>query len=1026
MVADTSEHGLESIIVDGLCASGWVEGNSYDYDTAYGIDLVQLRAFLVASQPELADELDLDPSTPGGHKALSRVQGEITRHGIVHALRYGVKHDSRNAQHRITLFNQTPSPRNPAARDQFGANRFTVTRQLHYSSDQARRSLDLALFVNGLPVATFELKNSLTKQTVADAVEQYKRDRDPKELVFGFKRTIAHFAVDDSEVEFCTRLAGKKSVFFPFNRGWNDGAGNPPNPAGLKTSYLWEQVLAPLSLANIVENFAQVVDEERRDGTKTTKQLFPRFHQLDVVRELLADVRQNGAGNRYLIQHSAGSGKSNSIAWLAHQLIGVERAGATGAESPVFDSVVVLTDRRQLDKQITATIRQFMQIGSTVGHADTSSELRKLIESGKKIITTTIQKFPFVLDEIGDHHRDRSFAIIIDEAHSSQGGRTASAVSKALGNAGSGADESGDDGDSIEDLVNDAIENRKMLTNASYFAFTATPKNKTLEMFGDPVAADGATRHKPFHLYSMKQAIEERFILDVLQRYTPVNSYYRLVKTVDGDPEFDVNKTTSKLKAYVEGHETAVARKSEIVVDHFLENVIAQRKIGGRARAMVVTGSIQRAIAYFRAVTGYLNEVGSPVRAIVAFSGMHEYGGDVVSESSLNGFPSSEIEDRIQADPYRFLVCADKFQTGYDEPLLHTMYVDKPLSGVKAVQTLSRLNRSHPDKHDVFVLDFQNDIETIKLAFDDYYRSTILADETDPNKLNDLKVILDEPQIYSPDDLNDFAQRFLTGAARDTLDPLLDVAVARYIEELDESAQVEFKSSAKSFVRTYDFLASILPYGNAEWEKLSMFLTFLVPKLPAPREDDLSKGVLDAIDMDSYRIEKLATAAVRLVDDDALIDPIPISSGGSPSLPLLERLSGIIKNFNDLFGNIEWTDGDRIRNLITDEIPRKVNEDPAYQRAKANSDEQNARVEHDSALERVIVGLLSDDTELFKQFTDNAAFRRWLSTAVFDITYRQRQIVDTSTGEAFIKRMTEDRQLTTEGESALLDLLGRS
>ncbi|MBW7886474.1 MAG: type I restriction endonuclease subunit R, partial [Caldilineaceae bacterium] len=776
-----------------------------------------------------------------------------------------------------------------------------------------------------------------------------------------------------------THLRGKASWFLPFNQGWNDGAGNPPNPAGIKTDYLWKRVLARESLTGILENFAQIVEsKDEKSGKKRRTQIWPRFHQVDAVRKLLADAATNGAGRRYLIQHSAGSGKSNSIAWLAHQLIGLKKD-----DSLVFDSIIVVTDRRILDQQIRNTIKQFAQVGATVGHAEHSGDLRRFIAEGKKIIISTVQKFPFILDEIGSEHRGRKFAIIIDEAHSSQGGRTSAAVSMALSAAGVEEDD-----ETTEDTINRIMEAHKLLPNASYFAFTATPKNKTLEIFGEPEPQpDGRIRHRPFHSYTMKQAIQEGFILDVLKHYTPVTSYYRLVKTIESDPEFDVKRAQKKLRRYVEGHEHAIRLKAEIMVDHFHEQVLALNKIGGQARAMVVTNSIQRAIQYYHAIRDYLIECKSPYRAIVAFSGEHEYGGVSVVEASLNGFPSSQIADRIQEDPYRFLVCADKFQTGYDEPLLHTMYVDKVLSGIKAVQTLSRLNRAHPQKHDVFVLDFMNDAEKIRAAFADYYRTTLLAEETDPNKLHDLKADLDGYQVYSDGQVDDLAGLYLAGADRDHLDPILDACVAVYRRQLDEDEQVDFKGKAKAFLRTYSFLAQILPYTSAAWEKLSIFLNFLVPKLPAPVEEDLSKGILEVIDMDSYRVEKQAAVRIQLPDADAEIEPVPSAGGAHRLEPELDRLSNILHTFNDLFGNIKWTNADRIHKLITAEIPARVAADTAYQNAKQNSDRQNARIEHDKALLRVMTAVLQDDTELFKQFVDNPDFRRWYSDVVFDLTY---------------------------------------
>src|SRR6266540_245168 len=704
--------------------TGWLLGDARDYDREYCVDLVHLRAFLEATQPEVAAALELGGDTPVRRKFLARVESELTRKGVIHVLRHGLKHE----KYTLELFYGTPSPGNDKSAVLFAANRFSVTRQFRYSRDETKRALDLGLFINGLPVATFELKNSLTKQTVEDAVEQYKRDRDPRERLFDFGRCVVHFGVDDHEVRMCTELKGKASWFLPFNQGWNDGAGNPPNPDGLKTDYLWKRLITPSGLTDILENYAQVVETESPKTKRKKKvQIFPRYHQLDVVRALLSDVQAHGAGRKYLIQHSAGSGKSNSIAWLAHQLIGVSKGG-----KDVFDSIIVVTDRRILDKQIRDTISQFAQVGATMGAVTAGSQqLRVFIESGKKIIISTVQKFPHILDEIGSAQRTKTFAIIIDEAHSSQGGKASSAISRALGEAGERDEE-----ETPEDKINRAMESRKLLTNASYFAFTATPKNKTLEMFGGPLPpdAEGKVKHRPFHSYTMKQAIQEGFILDVLKSYTPVDSYYNLVKTIESDPKFDTKRARKKLRRYVESNDHAIGLKAEIMVDHFHEQVIDLNKIGGQARAMVVCNGVERAIQYFQAFREYLTERKSPYQAIVAFSGDHEYGAAKVTESSLNGFPSNDIADRIQEDPYRFLICADKFQTGYDEPLLHTMYVDKTLSGIKAVQTLSRLNRAHPKKHDVFVLDFMNDTEMIKESFAPYYRTTVLSEETDPNK----------------------------------------------------------------------------------------------------------------------------------------------------------------------------------------------------------------------------------------------------------------------------------------------------
>jgi type I restriction enzyme R subunit len=1005
MTTDTSEKGLETLIMrhmtgtDGLAVvpnrvaeppppyggTGYTAGSAQDYDRAHALDVPQLFAFLHVTQPEGFKKLGLayphDAKDINRLKFLARLSSEIGKRGVIDMLRKGVEHGPVH----IDLFYGTPSPGNARAEKLHAGNRFSITRQLAYSMDDTRRALDLCLFINGLPIATFELKNSLTKQTVEDAVQQYKRDRDPRERLFEFGRCVVHFAVDDSEVRMCTELRGKGSWFLPFNKGYHDGAGNPPNPYGLKTDYLWREVLTPAGLTNILENYAQIVEEkDPRTGKKKRKQVWPRYHQLGVVRQALADVRAQGAGRRYLIQHSAGSGKSNSIAWLAHQLISLKRDGDQ-AKAEVFDSVIVVTDRRLLDDQIQTTIKQFMQVGATVGHAERSGDLRRFIEEGKKIIVSTVQKFPFILDEIATEG-GKTFAIVIDEAHSSQGGKTSAAMSQAL----SGPAEEEDAGPDPEDTVNTALEKRmaarKMLVNASYLAFTATPKNKTLEMFGEPLPldAEGRVKHRPFHSYTMKQAIEEGFILDVLKSYTPVDSYYKLVKKTEEDPEFDIKKARKKLRRYVESHDHAIRLKAEIMVDHFHEQVLAAGKIGGQARAMVVTSGIERAIQYFHAFKAYLVERKSPYQAIVAFSGEHGYGGAKVSEVSLNGFSSGDIAGKIQTDPYRFLICADKFQTGYDEPLLHTMYVDKPLSGIKAVQTLTRLNRAHPQKHDCFVLDFQNNSEAITFAFQDYYRTTLLAEETDPNKLHDLKAAIDAAQVYSPAQVRQVVELFLAGADRDRLDPILDVCVAVYVDRLDEDGQVDFKGKAKVFCRTYAFLSSVIPYSNAEWEKLSIFLDLLTPKLPAPKEEDLAKGILDAIDMDSYRVEKKAAMKIAMADKDAEIESVPTDSLGHKPEPEMDRLSSILKSFNEQFGTL-FTDTDRVAKRIRDDIAPKVAADVAYINAKQNTP-HTARMAHDQALDKAMQTLLKDDTQVYKQFVENESFRRFVADVVYAAT----------------------------------------
>lgn len=969
---NTRESGLESLIVDWLVnQNGYEQGSNADYNRDYAIDETRLFRFLSATQPDEMEKLGVFKNDLKKAQFLNRLRGEIAKRGIIDVLRNGIKVYPAD----LVMFYLTPSEKNIKAKALFEQNIFSVTRQLQYSKDATRLALDLCIFINGLPVITCELKNQLTKQNVDDAVYQYKTDRDPKELLFQFKRCMVHFAVDDARVKFCTKLDGKASWFLPFDKGYNDGAGNPPNPSGIMTDYLWKDILEKYMLAHIIENYAQVVEKvDQETKKKTYTQIFPRYHQLSAVESLLADVRHNGVGQRYLIQHSAGSGKSNSIAWLAHQLVGLEKNGKA-----IIDSVVVVTDRVILDKQIRDTIKQFMQVSSTVAWAEHSDDLRKAINGGKKIIITTVHKFPIILDSIGSEHKGRSFAIIIDEAHSSQSGNMSAKMNIVLSGEVTGEEED------FEDKINRLMEGRKMLKNASYFAFTATPKNKTLEMFGIPYQDGDEIKHRPFHVYTMKQAIQEGFILDVLKYYTPVDSYYRLAKTIEDDPLFDKKKAQKKLRQFVESNKFAISQKAEIMVNHFHDQVISKGKIGGKARAMVVTSSIERCVEYYYAINKCLADRRSPYKAIIAFSGEKEYGGKTLTSAAINGFPDNTIEKVFRKDPYRFLIVADMFQTGYDEPLLHTMYVDKMLSDIKAVQTLSRLNRSHPQKHDTFVLDFANKTETIEAAFSKYYRTTILSNETDPNKLYDLIAIMESHQVYENGHVDSLVELYLNGADRDRLDPILDACTAIY-KELDDEGKIEFKSAAKAFVRTYGFLGAILPYGNAEWEKLSIFLNLLIPKLPSPKEDDLSQGILDSIDLDSYRVEARDSMSLVLDDADAEIGPVPAGRVGGIVEPEMDLLSSILSSFNDLFGNIDWNDADNVRRQIL-EIPGMVTKDERYINAMKNSDKQNARMESERALQSVIFSIMADNMELFKQFNDNPSFKKWLSDLVFNLTY---------------------------------------
>ena len=971
---NTKESGLEALIVKWMVEqNGYEQGTNADYNREYAVDETRLFRFLQDTQPDALEKLGVFKSALKKKQFLNRLQGEIAKRGIINVLRNGVKIYPAN----LIMFYLTPTENNTKAKEMFEKNIFSVTRQLQYSMDATRLALDICLFINGLPVITFELKNQLTKQDVDDAVKQYKTDRDPRELLFQFKRCMVHFAVDDARIKFCTKLDGRSSWFLPFDKGYNDGAGNPPNPDGLMTDYLWKDILTKLKLSRIIENYAQVVvEEDPETKKKSVKQIFPRYHQLDCVEKLLADVKENGIGKCYLIQHSAGSGKSNSISWLAHQLIGLEQDG-----HPMIDSVLVVTDRRILDKQIRDNIKQFMQVANTVAWAEHSGDLRKAIQDGKRIIITTIEKFPYVVPDIGASHKQNRFAVIIDEAHSGQSGRNSAQMNLALSGLAS------EDEMDNEDKINAMMEGRKLLTNASYFAFTATPKNKTLETFGVPYQNGDDVKHRPFHVYTMKQAIQEGFILDVLKYYTPIASYYKLMKTVQDDPMFDKKRAQKKLRSFVESDSYTIAQKAEMMVEHFHEQVISKGKIGGQARAMVVSSSIPRCIEYYYAINKCLANRHSPYKAIVAFSGEHKYQGQepTLTSAAMNGFPDAKIPATFKTDPYRLLIVADMFQTGFDEPLLHTMYVDKMLYDIRAVQTLSRLNRCHPQKHDTFVLDFYNKPAMIEEAFSRYYRTTLLSGETDPNKLYDLIATMEDYQVYSESHVEKLVDLYLNGAERDRLDPILDACAAIY-KDLDTEDQIKFKSAAKAFCRTYGFLGAILPYGNADWERLSIFLNLLIPKLPSPRDDDFSEGILDVIDLDSYRLEAQECMSIKLEDADSEVPPVPAGKTGHIVNPEMDLLSIILNDFNDMFGNINWNDADNVRRQIL-EIPDMVAMDERYQNAMKNSDEQNARMESERALQQVIFAIMADNMELFKQFQDNPSFKKWLSDLVFNMTY---------------------------------------
>lgn len=968
MATDTSEKNLETILVSYLRDNqGYEEGDSADYNKDFSLDKERVKRFILSTQRNKVENTACFASEVSERRFFSELSKQLANRGITDVLRKGFRYISE----LFDMYYPLPSELNPTAQEMYAKNIFCVTRQLFYSKDNSN-SIDVMLSLNGMPVMTMELKNHYTGQTVENAIKQYQADRDAKDPLLAPKRCAVHFAVDDDDIRMCTWLCGQSSWFLPFNKGVNGGAGNPVNPNGLRTAFLWEEILGKESLSDILENYAQVVKKkDEKTGIAKTSVIWPRYHQLEVVRNLLTETRTNGIGNRYLIQHSAGSGKSNSITWLAYQLVGL-----LDGTQPLMDSVIVITDRVNLDKQIRDNITAFKRLTNLVAWADSADTLRSNLESGKKIIITIVHKFPYILDSIGNELKNKRFGIIIDEAHSSQNGSMSAKMNIALsGNAG-------DEEIDLEDRLNAIIEGRKMVKNANYYAFTATPKNKTLHMFGTAFEQpDGETGHRPFHEYTMKQAIEEGFIMDVLKHYTTYSSYYKISKAIESDPEFEKKQAQKKLRAFVESQPETIQQKASIIVEHFHTQVIDKGKMGGQARAMVVTSSILRAIEFYYEITRLLDARKSPYKAIVAFSGSKNYGGKEITEADVNGFPSKDIEDNMEHDPYRILVVAEKFQTGYDQPLLHTMYVDRVLTDVKAVQTLSRLNRCHPKKRDTFVLDFANDIESIQASFQRFYKTTILSKETDPNKLNDLIQEIEEANIYTKSDVESLNDKYWSGAPREELDPIIDTSVERF-KELEENNQVRCKSSIKAFLRTYPFLAAVLPFKSIEWEMLNTYFSLLIHKLPVLRGEDFTEGLIDAIDFDKYRIIKGEEQKIELENTDAEIEPTPVGKPKGTSNPEMAKLSEILDEFN----SINWIDKEKAKQQL-EELPVRLQSDEAFINAARNSDKETAQRQCNMSLMMIVARMLNENTEFCRNYLDNPDFMNFINQRVFTQAY---------------------------------------
>lgn len=949
---------------------GYRKRKSEDYDRALCLIPKDVLDFIYATQPKEWEKFVKQHGGEAKDRLLSRLSSEIKNRGTLEVLRKGIKSDGCSFH---MAYSRPSSGLNEELQRLYDANLFASVRQLAYSERNAK-TLDLALFLNGLPIFTAELKNPLTGQNVQDAIRQYRFDRDPREPLFAFGRCLAHFAADPDLVYVATHLTGPKTVFLPFNLGRNGGAGNPPSSAGFATAYLWERIWARDSVLDLIQHFIQVVEEEDDKGRKTgeRKLIFPRYHQLDAVRRLVRNARDVGAGRRYLIQHSAGSGKSNSIAWLAHQLSILHDA----SDRRVFDSIIVITDRRVLDRQLQRTVRQFEQTAGVVENIDTTSrQLQQALEDGKTIIVTTLQKFPVIVNQIGDLPGKR-FAVIVDEAHSSQTGESTKSLKVVLAGATLETVEEveGTEEEDLEDRIVAEMRKRGRLPNVSFFAFTATPKPKTLELFGSR-QSDG--RYAPFSLYTMRQAIEEKFILDVLDNYTTYKTYWSLLKTVAEDPRYDRVKAAYLLKSFVDLHPHAIAKKVALIVEHFAGQVMP--RIDGKAKAMIVTRSRLHAVRYKLEVDRYLHEHNFPFKALVAFSGKVTDGGRDYTEAGLNGIPETQTAETFKQNEYRFLVVAYKFQTGFDQPLLHTMYVDKKLSGVHAVQTLSRLNRVCPGKKETFVLDFANETEEIQKAFEPYYDRTLLKEGTDPNLLYDLQTKLAAFHFYSTAEIDRFAALYFDPkGSQDRLHAALQPAVDRYLAASDDD-RVAFCGHLKDYVHLYAFLSHLISFTDAELEKFYEFGRLLLRKLPISR-DRLPVEIQQQIDMDSYRVQKTGSGSVKLKRGAVELEPVKTKETQIPWQDQLEALSQIIRELNERFGTA-FTEADKV---FIEQLEAKLAGNEALEKAVAVNTPENARLTFNHVVNDKLQEMIDTNFKFYKQVTDDADFAKVLLDWLFE------------------------------------------
>lgn len=1004
MVSNTKEQALEAAIeqaLTGQCLEtlgegigegaavytephhGFVLGQACDFDKQYAIDKRLFWQFLETTQSTELAKLQQHHPHDWQRKVLERFDRIIKKQGVLHLLKKGLSVDDAH----LTLMYPAPlaSSSDTVSQD-FAANLFSCTRQVAYSAQNPKQEIDMVLFINGIPLITLELKNHWTGQNACyHGQKQYREDRDITQPLLHFGRCLVHMAVDTDEVYMTTKLAGKATFFLPFNKGHRHGKGNPPNPYGHKSAYLWQEVFSKESLANIIQHFVRLDGSAKELLNKRTL-FFPRYHQLDVVRKLVDHAARHGVGQTYLIQHSAGSGKSNSITWAAYQLIEVyphstDVHGAKAIDQPLFDSIIVVTDRRLLDKQLRENIKAFSEVKNIIAPANKSSELKSALENGKKIIITTIQKFPFIVDGISDLS-DKRFAVIIDEAHSSQSGDAHGKMNAAMGKM---QEEEMED---TQDLILQAMRSRKMCGNASYFAFTATPKNTTLEKFGQ-LQPDGT--FQPFHLYSMKQAIEEGFILDVVANYTTYRSYYEISKSIEDNPLFDSKKAQKKLRAYVEGSQETIDVKAEIMIEHFIPHVVNTKKLKGKGKGMVVTQNIVSAIRYYKAITRQLEAMGNPFKVLIAFSGSKEVDGIEYTEADLNGFAEGDTRDKFDTDEYRLLIVANKYLTGFDQPKLCAMYVDKKLNGVLCVQALSRLNRAAPKwgkkTEDLFILDFFNPVEEIKASFDPFYTATSLSGATDINVLHELKDALDDTGVYEWFEVEEFVARYFNNEDAQLLSAIIDVAADRFNHELELSNEekADIKIKAKQFVKIYGQMAAIMPYDMLTWEKLFWFLKFLTPKLKVQDPDaDLLDELLESVDLSSYGLQRVKlNHAITLDDEESELEPQNSNPRGAHGTEKeTDPLDEIIKSFNEKWfqGWSSTPEEQRVKFVnILDSVKKHPDFESKYQN---NADPINRDLAFEKIMREVMLARRKDELELYKLFANDPAFKAsWMQSA---------------------------------------------